>query len=303
MKVVSLFVVASAAASASASFDLLYVADRGNDMIHRFDGGSRAYLGSIGGGGMLNNPAGVYADASNGRLVVTAENGTFQFDLWNGALLNAVGFYAGGHITKAHGSYTFNTNFNVNYLGAVVPNVDGWYGAPSLPLSATYTATAFRNNVLATVHGGTNWREYSYTALFGAATLTRSVTLAAPATGQIAMSQTSNLHLAASGTTNQVISASTSSNFSSTFNIPNISVVKGVAFGHGDTFYTCGTVSAGNGLVQVMNTNIGYGLGTFGAGILSDPVAISTIIAPEPSSLFAMAAGALLLRRRRKSVH
>lgn len=288
------------ACASQASYDLIFVADRGNDMIHRFDGGSRAYLGSIGGGGMLLNPAGVYADNSNGRLIVTAENGTFQYDLWSGTLLNAVGIYQGGHLTKAHGAYNFGLSFAVNYLGAVKPNEDGWYGGPTLPMSTIYTATAASGSKLATLHGGTSWREYSYPSLFAATTLSRSVTVAGTASGQIALSSTNYVHLAASGTTNQVYTISATANASSWFNASALNIAKGVAFGHGDTFYVSGTTTGGSGLVQVMHANTGYALGTFGAGILSDPVSISTIIAPEPSSMVAfMAAGLLMLRRRK----
>jgi len=42
-------------------------------------------------------------------------------------------------------------------------------------------------------------------------------------------------------------------------------------------------------------------LGTFGAGILQQPMMMQVVVAPEPGTLVALSFGALLLRRRRKS--
>lgn len=285
--------------SVFASFDLVYVADAGNDAIHRFDGGSGAYLGSMG-AGMLVDPQGIYADTASNRLFVTASNGTFQFSLWSGELLNAVGVYSGQHIAKHQsGNMLFAVNYSSNFFGGLIPGNDSWYTGAILP----DTSTRANFGGYGTLFGctvGTTWKEYSAPTWGGSATNTRNITLTGGTyTGQIAMSAAADYHLVAGGTNGSVGIVYKTALGNSWVNT-SLTTARGVAFGHGNTFYAAGTMST-TGAVQVMTTSAGYPLRTFGTSYLVNPTAVATIIAPEPASLTALAAGAFILLRRRRS--
>lgn len=288
-------------AGAHASYDLVFVADAGNNAIHRFDGSSGAYLGSIG-AGVVTGPRSIVVDQTNSRLFVVADNGLFQFELWSGVLRNTVQTFPGGQACLyAPGQYLFGFSYATTLLGGCLTNSDGWYVGMSMGASATYRAAGMRGSTLCTV-GSTGYREYSTNGYFGAATLTRTVTLTSPGTlGQI--SAGSDYTLVADVSSNRYHLVSNVSNYAGANTVGALSTLTGIQYAHGSTYYACGRNAANTGGLLVMGSSNNQAFNmSMGAGYLNTPTSVAVIAAPEPGAWAAMGLGlgALILRRRKQ---
>lgn len=86
-----------------------------------------------------------------------------------------------------------------------------------------------------------------------------------------------------------------------TYNLTNVSVINGLATGHANWVYAAVTTT--NSRTQILRINPNTGQATV---VLDEPLAaytiesMSIVIAPEPGTLVALGAGALVLLRRRK---
>ncbi len=288
-------------AVARASFDLVFVADEGTDQIHRFDGGTGTYLGTVGSGGPWVNPRTMTVDRANNVLFVGADNGIFQVDLWNGTLLAAEGVSANyGSALIAPGRYIFTPNGAYSILGGSILGESAWYSAINMPNTINRRSLDIGPNGIH-VLTSTQLLRYTNPGFFGGSAVLQSTqALTTPgAMGQLSVG--SEFTLAGDLSGNRLHSMFTSGGGYGTAQYLNFSTLTGVDFAHGDNFYVAGRNSGNtSGLVALSNTRIfGQSLRTFGTGILQNPTSVAVIVAPEPGTWTALALGACWLRRRK----
>ncbi|MBN8689527.1 MAG: PEP-CTERM sorting domain-containing protein [Armatimonadetes bacterium] len=291
---------------AHATFDLIFVADVGTDSIHRFDGDSGVYLGTIGNGALVD-PQSIQIDKVNNRLFVGAANGFFQFDLWSGTLVNAIGVYNITHLTEyAPGQNLGTFTSSLNWFGGFIPNFDGYYNGMFMPASSVYGGiTKYQGNLMAADITGSRVRSYSTTSWGGTATVINTY-LTTTNGGYGQMMANGTYFGVADGGNNRVHYAHSGYASGSTMpwnTVDEASVIKGLAFAHGNTYYASGR-NFGNTSGALYRRSLGVGgtLGTYGTGILQQPRDIAVMIAPEPGVYLGFGVGlaGLLLRRRRK---
>lgn len=291
---------------AHATFDLIFVADVGTDSIHRFDGDSGVYLGTIGNGALVD-PQSIQIDKVNNRLFVGAGNGFFQFDLWSGTLVNAIAVYNVTHLTElAPGQQLGTFSSAANWMGGFLPNFDGYYGGLNMPATSIYGGiTKYQSSFMAADITGSRVRSYSGATWGGTATVANTyLTTTNGGYGQMMANSTyfgvadggnNRVHYGHSGYANGSTLAWNSVNEAST--------ISGLAFAHGNTYYASGRNSANtSGALYRRSLGVGGTLGTYGTGILQQPRDIAVMIAPEPGVYLGFGVGlaGLLLRRRRK---
>jgi hypothetical protein len=288
---------------ANASFDLVFVADKGTDSIHRFDGDNGVYLGNFG-AGMLSNPNAIVADKESNLLIVADDNGIFQFDLWSGNLRTYVGIPGATSIGKiATGRYYFGQPGNVPYLGAIIAGSSGWFTGQTLPNSSNWIFNGVNSNgkLMVTDVNTKQLKYFNTTGVFGTASLLSTRNLpggSAPGQGAsnaywgVVADKNSNQYYLTSATDPNIYPRS----------LNTLSTVSGIEFAHDDVLYAAGRDAANtSGLLTRTIAGTFFTNGTYGSGILQNPSAVSVVIAPEPGTMIALSAGILALVRRRKS--
>ncbi|MBN8689528.1 MAG: PEP-CTERM sorting domain-containing protein [Armatimonadetes bacterium] len=294
--------------SAFASFDLVFVADTGTDSIHRFDGDTGVYLGSFG-AGFLIDPMSMAIDQANNRITVTAGNGVFQMNLWNGNLLNMTSTGNAHHAmyvaeNKMMWSYSTSQNFFAGmYLG-----FDGAYIGQNMPATSLYGGIGMYGNFLLAVDA-TNGRlrTYNYGGFGGNATLNKSYNMFSTGiTGQLSVNSNGQI-IVADGVNNRLHTASVAWADGTTmgFNpITELVSVSGAAFAHNGFYYASGRNAANtSGLLVRRNSGYPGTFGTYGSGILQQPRDVAVIAAPEPAQFAAIGLGILgiLFKKRKKA--
>lgn len=294
--------------SAFASFDLVFVADTGTDTIHRFDGDTGVYLGSFG-AGFLVDPMSIAIDKPNNRLCVSASNGVFQMDLWNGNLLNMTITGNAHHlITGGGANFLWSYATSQNFFAGMYTGFDGAYIGQNMPTTSLYGGIGLYNSSLLAVEvTSAKLRTYNYGGFGGNATLQKSYNVTSPsANGQMAVNSSGQIILA-DGTLNRVHTGSTAwaDGFNMGFSVVSeLSSVTGAAYAHGSFFYASGRNAANtSGLLVRRNSSYLGTFGTYGSGILQQPRDIAVIAAPEPAQFAAIGLGILgiLFKKRKKA--
>ncbi len=284
-----------------ASFELVLVADNGTSTnatrkIHRFDADSGVYLGSFGSFG--TNISGTHVNKATNSLFVNDGTILSEWDYNTGAFK---GTYA----------INFGTQFAVrpdqqrvaafiggaNLLTYTFPTPSG-LGSTAFVSGAQYRAGFWTDNSEIVAFDG-NSRVFRRIAMnanadLGTATAA-SAAFVSNTFGQIARNAGTNDLLMAAGTELKVINTQTFS--INTLGSP-IGTTVAIASGHEGYFLA----STGASALVTRYDRFRNFRGQYGSGILTSPVSMQTVLAPEPGTMIALGAGALaLLRRRKKS--
>jgi len=308
-------------APAFASFELVMVGDSATKSIHRFDGSTGAYLGSFGSGFISNLQNLAIDQATNYAYVSDAGTGlTRVFNYNTGVHLYdyvslgsngssqtlsrtpngfVVGYYTGGW------SLLDNSGLATNYLAAL--QVGG-----TIPIGMA-SVRHDSGNIIGAAFSGASDAVASLQLLdpvLGTATAkTLDVTDMGAWTGigQISVSGNTGTWITTTGNlrTFSVDSEGTTISLTGSSYTPSgffTGTTRGVGMGHGRTVYVSGRNAANtSGIISRGVLGSSASLGTFGAGILQQPMMMQVVVAPEPGTLVALSFGALLLRRRKKS--
>jgi|GEM_PF-2497583 len=311
-----------ASAFASASFELVMVADPTANKIHRFDGPSGAYLGSFGALNGFSGPCTTMVVNQN-RNEVVVNQGTLlrRYNYNTGQFIGLTNFGFG--VTQMSLSRDGQSIYEFNNT-----NVIRKLNANTLTLTNTYTyasglvfgsgAEANANFLVCqeTSTGNLVTRRVGFDLTLGNTVNTGTTTVvgqmtAIPSTDLSSFFGVgfSNLNIAFShGIATGLTGLSpTSSNVSAyyspspdTFSGSGLSSTSLTACGAHQGMYFGGK-SVGNVQgVYRFDPNYTF-LNKFGEGIIQSQVAIGSVLAPEPGTMLALAAGLSVLLRRRKS--
>lgn len=311
--------VTALAAPSDASYELVMVADVGSNSIHRFDGTTGAYFGQFANGFVttissfnIDSSAGL-AYVSDGTLGMTRvfnySTGAHVADLsfGNNGAAGSLARRANGQFVDGFyngGSAVFSANGGLlHYLYTLSINGNTSEGGPSAPHSSGRHLTV-------ALQGGLSQVQIYDANVPWSTAVAQSVTVTdmggVSGLHQIAVSADRFAWVNSDNRVRygQVSAGATSVSLQSTVTLSGFASATsgGVSFGHGNTVYFAGR-NAGNTAGILMRTVYGStaALGTFGANVLQQPRFIHTVVAPEPASLLALAAGlGLLVRRRRR---
>jgi len=289
-----------AATQAMASFELVMVLDRGAGKIHRFDGVTGAYFGSF--GTFSGSVKSMSLDQATGRvmvfdpLVATVSQWDYSTGMRTRSFSSATGatFYGYGY----GGTILAGTATTVDILdGNSLQGVGGYAVAGGNPNSVvrwngqyvTFGGGVQRNDANGNYLGGGSG--------FGAANA--GVVANAPQ-GPAAI-------WAAPNATNGLLSFM-SSNLGTGLGITFNSMLTGNIYlgsAH-DGFYAVGKNPANTAVGRV--AAYGFGLQSarivpfhsFGENVIKDPVAIATVVAPEPGTMLLLGGGLAALAARRR---
>lgn len=297
-----LFLLALAPTIVLASFDLVFVADEGTDLVHRFDGGSGTYLGAMQGPWL--NPQSLVIDKANNTLFVGASNGIFQVGLWDGNYIAGESVGSGpGATMVGSGQYLFSLTGAGTIIGGSLAGASAWYNGANgndgvmLRRGIDWEAGVLYQSTTSSL------RRYSLPTWGSPATLLSTHTITGGGSmGGLAVGP--SYVLAADGTTNKVHLMTKGGSVVNPYTYGTHSTVTGVAYAHDGIFYLVGRNTGGTSGIVTLSSDrfIGTGLRTYGTGILQNPTAVAVLAAPEPGTMLALGAGiACLLRRRRIS--
>lgn len=298
-----------ASSSAFASFDLALVSDAGTNTIHRFDPISNVYLGSFG-GGILVNPRGVVVDqATNSAYVLDATSRVTRWNYNTGAFVSSfnTGVPGASFLTR-------NSDGTLNVAGTSSVVRFGAAGNPLVTYNRSGTLGIQQGILLSDGQFYMSTRTGSSRSLerFNYATgafqgfnvwFADRLTPTSALPGVNAL----NVYDGATGASiwgePSTFSSGPQSTFSSTDNTLLLSV-RGTALGHGTMSFILGSVRATP--TQFAIQRFDYGTATFGAtllgqGIIQNGTGLATVVAPEPATMAALGLGlAALLKRRRR---
>ena len=304
--------------AAQASFELVTVLDRGTKSVHRFDGATGAYLGNFG-SGYLISPESMAIDRTRARAyVMDASLGAIRvFNFNTGVHLFDIAPTPGRHQAL---SVAPNGNLIGGYYsGATWEILDPNAGSLGYLFSSTTLfnpislASAVHSSgrmigMIGQIGGNFGQLQILSSASPAGTLLATSVTVGGPGSfsdyQQVAVGESSGMMVSSSGDFMAFTLNSGATGFSSTQVGVNLALRGGVGIGHGNTRYF-GSTFNGQAVIErgyQSNSNVFFGLGQFGAGILQTPGQIQVIAAPEPASLAIVGAGlmALIRHRRRK---
>lgn len=297
------------------------VGDSATKSIHRFDGSNGAYLGSFGSGFISNLQNLAIDQATNSAYVSDAGTGlTRVFNYNTGVhLFDYVSLGSNGSgqtLTRTPtgfvlGYYTQGWSMLDN-SGTQTSFVQGLQVGGTVPISMA-SARHQSGIVVGAAFSGAS------AAVASLQLLNPNLTTATAKTfdvtdmgtwtdlGQVCISGNTGAWIATTGVlrTFSVNSAGTTILMSASSYVPSgftAGTTRGVGMGHGRTVYVSGRNAANtSGIISRGVLGSSTSLGTFGAGILQQPMMMQVVVAPEPGTLVALSFGALLLRRRKKS--
>lgn len=310
-----LLVTTAVGVSAQTSYELLFVADRGTQSVHRFDPMTGTHLGEIG-KGFLSDARDVTVDASRGEINVFEGNGRIvRFDY-------STGLYKGGWNVMPNAA-GFHRAQNGEYLAWSATMLTR-YSAAGVSL-ASYAAAAGFNIRGADVaaNGGAG---FLYIGMRDPANSSNRSTMRWNlANGSNDLNQLwfadrlnfrSNLALNTYESFGDRwieldISSSAGLSFTNPVNLTTTALRLGQpSWGHsypgtrGIGYVPARNAANTGGLVIRYDADTGTLRGTFGEGRLQDPVGSATVLAPEPGTMIALGlglAGLVAKRRRRKN--
>ncbi len=297
-----------ACAPALGSYELALVLDRGTKKIHRFDAVSGAYFGSF---GTVSSGASTMAlDAARGEVIVYDSGTQYNYNYSTGILTSAVLWNSG--VTKVSRTPA-GTNYMVSFSTVIQEYTPSQGFLRTIPIGSALTSsvTALESNRFLVADASNKVYYGDYTS----GTILSTLTFGSPikdiaVTGMVtgAGARLSSVLLA----NGQVSFVATQSNgIQGTSGVlTNFGTPLGLAGLHSGMIVV-GKNSAGAPLIQTYAAafNLGMAVGlvpqtTLSGGGITDPVAVVTVIAPEPTSLAGWGLGALVLglaRRRTRS--
>ena len=299
------------APAAHASFELMMALDRTDKVVHRYDSETGTYLGSFG-AGYLQNPIGMVINQATNTAFILQDRtdggldyvtrldyntgaflGTIQISSFNAA---SIGILNDGRLMSSM------IGSDISLLSSTGTEA-AWVSSPSTVTSGTYSGVA--QDAFGNLYGiHANGVIYGWANPFtGANGAQPSFILGAPGAlvtrGQLA----ARGNWMAAGNLSTLFFARTApgGGFSLTSGVNTIySNIRGVAIGHENLMYAAGQTGASSGSISRYD-QFGNFAGSFGAGQLKDPIALSVVVAPEPGTMAALGLGlAALLRRRKK---
>lgn len=292
---------------ALASYELVLVADRGTNSIHRFDGSTGTYFGQFASGDFSNlSPAGIAVVPQTGKCYVAdfGRSLIIEYEYSTGLRLRTF-------TNSGPRSLLALSNGDLLIAGSAGFRRYSTSGS-TLGVVTTYTTTGSASI-------GMTSDGFVYSTDASTTPNLRRFTIGGSAAGVTALPATPTLfYWQATSFGTRGILADPELDGVRTFTSTNPPVVSGLiatpglletrclAAGHGFTMYAAGRNAAtpATGLLKsyFWPTNIGtpYFRRDIGSGILIDPFAVATVVAPEPEMLVPVAVGVLLTMRRRK---
>lgn len=300
------------APAAHASFELMMALDRTDKVVHRYDSETGTYLGSFG-AGFIQNPIGMVINQATNTAFVLQDRiggssidyvtrldyntgaflGTIQINSFNAA---SIGILNDGRLMSSM------IGSDISLLSSTGTEA-AWVSSPSTVTSGSYSGMA--QDAFGTLYGiHANGVIYGWANPFtGANGAQPPISLGAPGAlvtrGQLA----ARGDWMAAGNLSTLFFARTApgGGFFLTSSVGTIySNIRGVAIGHENLMYAAGQTGASSGSISRYD-QFGNFAGSFGAGQLKDPIALSVVVAPEPGTMAALGLGlAALLRRRKK---
>lgn len=292
------------ATAGSASFELLLVADGGNERIHRFDGSTGQYFGSFGAGDFstgLRHPLAIAVMPSRGSCFVADfdRNLIHEYDYSTGLALNSFVFSGPRQIAVTSGNELLVAGGGgirrLTPTGSVITT----YSVANCS-STGFTSDGFVYGIEAI---GTSLSRYT---LAGAP----AGTAVLPAPGgpfhwQIAGGANLGYYANPSADTITRFSSSNPPVLGTPFNSVGLSETRAVGLGHNDTVYIggrdAGDLTKGfiENYIWPTSSTAPFLTRKIGVGILQDPIAIAVVVAPEPTTFVLLGVGALCLLRRK----
>lgn len=295
---VAVAALACAITATADSYELLMVADQGTKSVHRFDPVSGAYFGAFG-AGRLTGALDVAANKSLGQALVHEGNGRIiRFNYSTGLYLGQwqaptdtvafVGTQSGEFLAVRPNGITRYTAFGNVLQQFTMPagvsargaDVAANGGAGTLVVGATDGTTRFFDNGTGAILSSQYWQ-----------------------LERVAFSGNRGLNVWGSfleSDVNYGTSITYSTYAARTSVTPDINQP---SWGHGSWTYFAGrdANNLARGVVGIYDWDTGIIRGSFGQNVLVQPRGTSTVIAPEPASLLALAGGLMLLVRRRRN--
>jgi len=309
-KILSLICISLAGASfAHASFDLVCVLDVTNRKIHRIDGDSGLYLGSI--NDISIDARTISLDSATGRIYVAEFNYGFSvYDVSTGRLLGT-----NWNPTPTNGTFGFNNNF----LYSNGSQIQSFADVAINPFANSTTFVTLSSAVVPNLTALTRVGNIVY-ALDNANKRLYQVNATTPSSSSPFLNLVAGVaysnKMAVDGnyfyqvSTTGVLHSVNSGNFSNVVNYfptgvgANFTNVTGIVGAHLGTQYVVGTTASGNQVVRTFRNSQGQLFGRKlytipGLGSVND---VAVMVAPEPGSMLALGAGLAFLAKRRRKV-
>lgn len=301
----ALLALAAVPYAASASFEMMLIADNGSGAgqghIKRFDPENGVYLGEFG-RGFMGQITGVALDQANGKIYVAETTSTYaainEFDYSTGArtrvLFNPVPYKHVGMFIEGGNLYSFDPDPAAAFLSRFNLNTGAVTNLLTLNLANVRDAAFVNGRVR--VAGSAGITSFALTSL--------SLTSVDTAGDFSAVS--AGRWQSTTGTVNGTLAARTTGstiNYGSEAAITAIGTKIAIAQSH-DAVYTL--YSASPGVFNVARNANWYPYPSYASnvvanGYLVNPVDMAIVVAPEPGSMLALGAGVLALLRKRKA--
>jgi len=313
------FLAAALVTSAHSSFELVLVADAGSKKIHRFDGLSGAYLGNFGlVGGVRGAATSIVADVNSGTCFINEGTGLNQYNYSTGALIRSFGNV--GTVTSFTLSRDGKSIFTFNNTNAFQQ-----YSLSTGALVKTITSTTTGLKFSSGAESLTSEWVVQDTSIVGSNRIRRIFANGDTSTGVL-------LPVAAtSGSASTTMRMDLSSLLGSSFSNMLTTFAAGASFGFsgsaaigaplyyyidlGQTSFSssvfltagshaggyCGGKDAGGNWLFARYAPTLSELNNFSNAQITNPIAMTTVLAPEPATMVVLGAGlAFLARGRRK---
>lgn len=305
MRTLALLVVLAVGANSFASYELMMVFDRAAGKIRRFDPNTGLNLGSFG-QGLDGTNYNLLLDQSSGEVVVANNYGSYAqvYNYNTGSYVSDRNFFYGTSRASANSGFVATAHSDPNYV--ITSTVGGAYQGFKFLSGASFSMMAATSNS----------RVYAVDS--NAGKLTYWTSASAVPTGNITIPSFGNYFFVgamALSSTRLAFSSSTASVSSPTlwfgdldtngvptlrsFNLSSrYTIATQCVFGHNDDVYVATRKADGLGYVARYNYVTGAWRGEFAAGT-SDIAGLAMVVAPEPTSMLALAGGLAWLMRRR----